>query len=37
MSFPYKRVAVIGCPGGGKSTFSRALRDATGLDRKSVV
>ena len=29
--FPYKRVAVIGCPGGGKSTFSRALRDATGL------
>ena len=31
MSFPYKRVAVIGCPGGGKSTFSRALRDATGL------
>ena len=31
MSFPYKRVAVIGCPGGGKSTFSRALRDRTGL------
>lgn len=31
MSFPYQRVAVIGCPGGGKSTFSRALRDATGL------
>ena len=31
MSFPYKRVAVIGCPGGGKSTFSRALRDATEL------
>lgn len=29
--FPYRRVAVIGCPGGGKSTFSRALRDATGL------
>ena len=29
--FPYKRVAVIGCPGGGKSTFSRALRDRTGL------
>ena len=29
--FPYKRVAVIGCPGGGKSTFSRALRDTTGL------
>ena len=31
MSFPYKRVAVIGCPGGGKSTFSRALRDKVGL------
>ena len=29
--FPYQRVAVIGCPGGGKSTFSRALRDKTGL------
>ena len=26
-----KRVLVIGCPGGGKSTFSRALRDITGL------
>ena len=31
MIYPYKRVAVIGCPGGGKSTFSRRLRDATGL------
>ena len=31
MSFPYKRVAVIGCPGGGKSTFSRALRDRVEL------
>ena len=31
LSFPYRRVAVIGCPGGGKSTFSRALRDRTGL------
>ena len=31
MSFPYQRVAVIGCPGAGKSTFSRRLRDATGL------
>lgn len=31
MDFPYKRVAVIGCPGGGKSTFSRRLRDLTGL------
>ena len=29
--FPFRRVAVIGCPGGGKSTFSRALRDRTGL------
>ena len=29
--FPYKRIAVIGCPGGGKSTFSRALRDRVGL------
>ena len=29
--FPYRRVAVIGCPGGGKSTFSRRLRDLTGL------
>lgn len=28
---PYARVAVIGCPGGGKSTFSRALCDRTGL------
>ena len=26
-----KRVIVIGCPGAGKSTFARALRDATGL------
>ena len=25
------RVCVIGCPGSGKSTFSRALRDITGL------
>ena len=30
-AFPYKRVAVIGCPGGGKSTFSRSLRDRVGL------
>ena len=30
-AFPYKRVAVIGCPGGGKSTFSRALRDRVRL------
>ena len=29
--FPYRRVLVIGCPGGGKSTFSRALHAATGL------
>lgn len=26
-----KKVIVIGCPGGGKSTFARRLRDATGL------
>lgn len=26
-----KRVIVIGCPGAGKSTFARALRDATKL------
>lgn len=26
-----KRVIVIGCPGSGKSTFSRALREITGL------
>ena len=26
-----KKVIVIGCPGSGKSTFARALRDKTGL------
>ena len=26
-----KRVLVIGCPGAGKSTFARKLRDLTGL------
>lgn len=26
-----ERVIVIGCPGSGKSTFARALRDRTGL------
>ncbi len=26
-----QKVLVIGCPGGGKSTFARALRDKTGL------
>lgn len=26
-----KKIIVIGCPGGGKSTFARALRDKTGL------
>ena len=25
------KVIVIGCPGGGKSTFSRALAEKTGL------
>lgn len=26
-----KKIIVIGCPGSGKSTFSRALHDATGI------
>ena len=26
-----EKVLIIGCPGGGKSTFARALRDKTGL------
>ncbi len=26
-----KKIIVIGCPGAGKSTFARALRDKTGL------
>lgn len=26
-----KKIIVIGCPGAGKSTFARKLRDATGL------
>ena len=26
-----KKVIVIGCPGAGKSTFARRLRDLTGL------
>ncbi len=26
-----QRIIVIGCPGAGKSTFARALRDSTGL------
>ena len=26
-----KKVIVIGCPGSGKSTFSRALHERTGL------
>ncbi len=29
--FPYKKVLVIGCPGGGKSAFSRHLAEKTGL------
>lgn len=31
LPFPYRRVAVIGCPGSGKSTFSRRLHDLLGL------
>lgn len=27
----YQRIIVIGCPGAGKSTFSRRLREVTGL------
>ncbi len=27
----FQRAIVIGCPGSGKSTFSRKLRDSTGL------
>lgn len=27
----FQKIIVIGCPGAGKSTFSRALRDRTGL------
>ncbi len=30
-SFSYKKILVIGCPGGGKSTFSRRLAERTGL------
>lgn len=30
--FNYKKVIVIGCPGAGKSTFSRKLHDSTNLD-----
>jgi len=26
-----QRIMIVGCPGSGKSTFARALRDATGL------
>lgn len=29
--FDVKKILVIGCPGSGKSTFARKLRDATGL------
>ncbi len=30
-TFPYKRILTVGCPGGGKSTFARALAAITGL------
>lgn len=30
-SYPHRRAMIIGCPGGGKSTFGRALARATGL------
>lgn len=30
--FNYKKIIVIGCPGAGKSTFSRKLHDATQID-----
>ena len=29
--FNYKKIVVIGCPGAGKSTFSRKLHNATGI------
>ncbi len=29
--FPYRKILVVGCPGGGKSTFSRALAMEIGL------
>ncbi len=30
-AFSYKKILVVGCPGGGKSTFARALADKIGL------
>ena len=30
--FNYKKIVVIGCPGAGKSTFSRKLHNATGIE-----
>ena len=27
----FEKIIVIGCPGAGKSTFARRLRDETGL------
>ncbi len=30
-AFPYQRILTIGCPGGGKSTYARALAAITGL------
>ena len=31
MSYPFRRVLVIGCPGSGKSTFARRLHELTAL------
>ena len=31
MNEKFRKILIIGCPGSGKSTFARKLRDATGL------
>ncbi len=30
-AYPYRKILIIGCPGGGKSTFARTLAEKTGL------